>query len=459
MSPTVETRPADTRPLARIVRTHWGSAAAIVALVVAGLVVSLLRVPAAHQDFVWAEDGSIFLDELLKSGPFATLFHGYAGYQHLVPRLGAMLITGILPIGQYAIGVFVLCSVLTGLTAAAVFWLSRDLVPWFWARVALGMIAIVLPLSSAEVLGNLADIHSYCMWLAPWLLLYRPRTWATSALWAVVMLLCSMTEVQTILFLPLIAFRFRRQDRMALPIVGAYLVGVAAQVITTLVAPRPSTAHWLGIPSIVEGWLVNTVLPLVYTNPDTQRQFLMSSGMLVPTLIVIPFAIAAIVALVLGSWRQRLLVITLLLASAAIYAAGATADGSYPFRYEFYRPDSWLTGYLNVRYGVSSGMMLASVVPVAAAVLWARPWRHAAIRIVLRVIAAASLVGLVGGMAYACTNTVSVRDPKNYETWSSSVSTALQRCPDKTPDTLVPLPIAPDRVLRLSCETIEQHSR
>ena len=461
-TPTLTLAPTEI-PRARTtsdVVQRWSPTAIVVGLVVIGALVSLLRVPWGDHDVVWAEDGNIFLDELLRSGPIQTVFTGYAGYQHLVPRLGTMLVVGLFPLDQFAIAVFTLCSILTGLVAAAVFWLSRDLVPWIWARIALALITILLPLSSQEVLGNLADIHSYCMWLAPWLILYRPRTRLSGWLWAIPMLLCAMTEVQTLLFVALVPFRLRKHDRTGLPVVGALLLGGAIQIVTTLTHPRPSTAAWHGFASIIEGWLINTVLPLVFPDPVWEKSFLSAHGVLLPALIVIPFAVASIVALILGTNPQRLLVVTLLLASAAIYSAGATADGSPLFHYSMYTQAWWSgPGLVNSRYGVSSGMMLVATLPVAASIVAVRAWRRPAVRVAAQVVAGLAVAGLTVTMAIAMTHGYSDRHVAGYASWSESVRNAAEGCRNLPLSATAPLPVAPDRVLTLTCEEILSHTR
>ncbi len=193
-------------------------------ILVATVAITWFRVPGSHRDRVWAEDANIFLAQAISEGPWRVLFEGYAGYQHLVPRI---VVAGIYPffdLGDYPRIVYAICAVITGAVAVAVFALSRDLVPFLPSRVALGLITALIPLATQETVGNLADLHTYAMWLAPWLLLYRPRTWPSSVGWAVVAFLTVMTEIQAVFFVFLIAFGLRRASRRAWPIFASFLV-------------------------------------------------------------------------------------------------------------------------------------------------------------------------------------------------------------------------------------------
>ncbi len=422
----------------------------LVSIVVVGALVSLLRVPVSHIDTVWAEDGQIFLMQALEHGPWSVLFTGYAGYQHLIPRLVTALLVSVVPIDAFGIAVFVVCAILTGAVAAAVFWLSRDLVPWMPARLGLAAITILLPLSAQEVLGNLADFHSYCLWLMPWLLLYRPRTWASGISWGVVALLCAMTEIQSIIFVPLLLLMVRPQHRFAWPIGAGFLLGLAGQVLTTLLLPRSSTASWLGIPSLVLGYLYNTVLPMLGPNPYWQADLLLATGPIVPAILLLPFVAATIVALIWGTPRQRLLVVTLVLASGAIYAGGALADGGAFFLYAEHANVGSFYGILNSRYGVASGMFLAATVPVAAAVLWAR---HET-----REVRWPAVVAWVAVIALAVQFTISSTQSESARltgvTWSGGVAAAREECRDLNPSDIVEVPNAPARLVQIRCDRL-----
>ncbi len=420
----------------------------LLSIVVVGTLITLLRVPVSHLDTLWAEDGGLFLKQHIDGT--AGLFRAYAGYQHLIPRIVTGILASTVPLEAYGIVVFVTCAILTGATGAAIFWLSRDLVPWLPARLGLAGITFLLPLSSVEVIGNLADFHTYCLWLMPWLLLYRPRAFLSGIGWGVVAFVCAMTEIQSILFLPLLLLMARREHRFAWPIGAGFALGIAGQVITTLLLPRQSNAAWVDLPSLVLGYLYNTMLPMV--NPDIgwQVRVLLDSGALVPALALIPFAAASIVVLAWGTRMQRTLVVTLVLASGAVYAAGALVDGSDYFRYAQHANASGFEGMLSVRYGVASGFFLAATVPLAAAVLVrlaaARATRWQA------VVAWVAIIGLLLQFGIASTQAPSVRG--SGVAWSGNVEEARDACENDPAKTIVGVEIAPTRIVILWCDKL-----
>ncbi|WP_460774815.1 hypothetical protein [Microbacterium sp. GXF7504] len=437
----------------RIGGSRWLPVVTIVLITVVGAVITWFRVPDGEQDRVWAEDANIFLHEALEYGPWNVLFNGYAGYQHFVPRLVLAVIFPFFDLADYAVLVFAICSVLTGLTAAGVYWLSRDLVPWVPARLTLAAVTLVLPLATQETVGNLADIHTYAMWLVPWLLLARPRTWGTSIGWALVTFAVVGTEVQAVFFVFLLAFRLRPRDRLSWPVGAAFLVASALQIGTAVLMGRSTGNGPLSVPSTVLGWMVNTVMPLVTADPVTIRAWILAGGVTVALIILVPLTAAAVIALVWGNGDQRVLTIALLLGSAAIYAGSAWANSDVWFMYAEEGLGEIERLVVNIRYGVASGMMLVAVVPVAAAVIV----RRAAGRTWPRVVAGLACLGLVAVLSYGSTMTLSIRNWVG--PWSPAVAEAVAECADAPATGVVTLPVAPDRSIDLTCEQVLAHTR
>lgn len=424
----------------------------VAALVAIGTLISLVRVPAAHHDIVWAEDGNMFLFENMNQGPWQVLFRGYAGYQHLVPRIASSGVIAFADLAHYATATFWVCSFITGLVGAAVYWLSRDVIPWIPARLAAAGITFLIPLATQEVIGNYADLHTYFLWLAPWLLFYRPKSWVSASAWALVAFLTMMTEVQAILFLLLIPFVLGRGERKSLPIIAAFMAGAVWQIATALSVPRASSAAWLGIPSLIQGWLIATPMPMVIADPRDVQRWLQDTGFAVPLAVSACFLIAYVIAMVWGTPRQRLMATVLLLASGAIYAAGATVQGSAPFRYAEPDAEIW-ERIINVRYGVASGMMLAAIVPVAAAAAVAKCFQGRRARAIARIAAGVAIAGMLAIFAGASTQAISARGWVSGP-WSAAVETAIKSCA-AAPETLeISLPVAPQREVFLTCAQI-----
>jgi hypothetical protein len=435
-----------------------GTAIILTLVTLVGAAASVLKVPESQRDIPWAEDAGLFLVEAVNAGPWNVIVDGYAGYQHLIPRVMTALVLTFVPLSGFAVAVLLVCALLTGLIAAAVYWLSRDLVPWIPARIALASITFLIPSSSQEVVGNLADIHSYCMWLVPWIMLSRPRSWGASIGWAVVVFACAMTEIQSLLFLPLILLRLHPRSRMVWPISVAFAGGIAWQVATTLLAPRASDPAWPGLLSLVEGYLINTTLPMYEADPTSAIAVVQSSGVLVPALVLVPFAVAAVVAFALGSGWQRVAVVTMLVGSVGVYAGGAIVDGTMGVDYEDnYGPD-FFDGYINLRYGVPAGMLLAATVPVLAGVLASRVAARRRSRVLATGTAAVALAALVAGFVLVGFGASSSRGAAG--TWSEQIDALVgSACVDAPPGEETVIAYAPAREITLTCAQVLQYER
>ena len=174
---TAHAVPGATRPAPR-----WLDAAITAGIVVVALLFLWLRIPQQEHSVVWAEDGHTFLLEAAEHGAWTLLLEPYAGYQHLLPRILTALILDLAPFASYALAIFVVCTTITAGIAAATYWLAAPIVAWRPARIGLAAVPVVLPLLGPEIIGNLADLHTYCMWLALWIVLWTPRTWLGSGI-------------------------------------------------------------------------------------------------------------------------------------------------------------------------------------------------------------------------------------------------------------------------------------
>lgn len=336
------------------------------AIVVGVTVISLVRLPRAVWDVVWAEDGARFLAELFQLGALESLLHPYAGYLHAVPRaiVAASAAAGL---ETYAVSVTVLSALAVGIVALCVFVCSRDVVPWLPARLALALITAILPLASTEVLGNVANLHWYFLWLAPWLLLYIPRTWLGSGVLAVVALGAALTEIQLVVFLPLILWRFR--SVRAIPVRAAMVVGALVQIVTTLAYQRPiGEGARPDIASLIEGYLLNVVLPLGMPDGPRVGALVALFGIGIGVAVAVPFLAAAVYALVKGPAIVKIAVVASLVASVLIWSASYYLN-AYPAILYSQWGEAELRGLRLLRYGVVPGMLLAAVIPIAASVL------------------------------------------------------------------------------------------
>lgn len=356
----------------------------LVGVFVLGAVLGWLRLPPPARERIWAEDGQYFLTDSAAHSIGSALFLPYQGYLHFVPRVWADIITAIIPPGGYAIALTIASCITAAGVASAVFFLARDIVPWWFARAFLALIPVLVPAAPLEVLGNLANLHWFLLWLTPWLLLYLPRTRAGMWGWGAVALAVALTEIQVALFAPFGLF-FIRQKR-GWVIRAAFLAGVLAQLATTLLFPRLTPGQiGFGWGKTLLGYGMNAVAGLWTNDPGVAVHLLLHGGKLVLLLAAIPFAMAAGYAVVRGTTLQRLAAIALAYGSIAVCSVGLLLNPDPSLNYGKFDLAAW-SNFGFARYGFLGGAFLLAGVPLAAAIAWQRGKRIVAVACVIAVI-------------------------------------------------------------------------
>ena len=294
--------------------------AAVLGVVLAA--VAWLRLDPTTRGTVWAEDGVVFLAEREGLGPWQSLFHVYAGYLHLAPRLMSDVAGLVAPVELYAVTVTALCCLVLGAVSSLVFLCTAGLVGSVAIRVAIASTTVLVPAGSIETMGNLANVHWYVLWLAPWLLLARVGRWRHAVALGLVALLAGLTEIQVALFLPLVLLRLR--DRKVLPVAAGLAAGVAAQLVATVQHPRPRPdAEVPGVLDQAKGYLLNVVVPLWKPSVDGPGGFVAERGWWFVIALALPFALVCVGLLVVVLRSRRSWSDGRVVAVAAI-ALGAT---------------------------------------------------------------------------------------------------------------------------------------
>ncbi|MDM7888854.1 hypothetical protein QUG98_10350 [Curtobacterium sp. RHCJP20] len=364
------------------------SAEAIVALVVlvGAVATAWWRLGAVARGTAWAEDGGLFLRERIAHGVDGTLLRPYGGYLHLVPRLVVDLAVHR-PIEQYALTVSAASCVVVGVVAAAVFVLSRDVLPGRTMRLLLAAVPVVLPLAPVEIAGNAANLHWYALVLVPWLFAYRARSWWSAAVVAVLALAATLTELQAVVFLPLLALAWWPAPRgapgradgtgrsdgaavrlRALPVTLAAIGGGAAQVVTALTTERASERGYPAPSDVVAGYLLQPVAGLWDRRVAPVGAAVAEHG---PWVLVGPaLAVLAllVVALVVAPWRARVLLVALAGGSVVVWTAALLANAPADGRWSTLDAVG-LAAVGPSRYAAAAGMLLLSAVVLSAALL------------------------------------------------------------------------------------------
>lgn len=332
-----------------------------------GLVVAVLgwfRLPMIARGTLWAEDSRLFLQQRIGLGPWASLFHPYDGYQHLVPRVLTDVAVLVAPIDRYAEVVTVLALVAVGATASATYAFSGGLVRTRVARLGLALVPVLVPMTAVELLGNFANRHWFALYLAPFALLHRPTTRVRAAWQTFALLAISMTEIQTVVFVPLVLLLVR--SRRAWPGGAAFLFGLAAQFGTYLLDARVRTNDSPFVPAdVVRGFFAEPVLSVWVHDHVRAAQLLVEHGSIVLAIAFLPFAVSVVVVLV-ARWSARsLLTIVLALGAVVLWAVDLYVNPTALFAFG---ANGWallgVVGY--VRYALAPSMLLVALVVLAA---------------------------------------------------------------------------------------------
>ena len=321
-----------------------------------------LRLPPLTRATVWAEDGTIFLNDAISGRPGDHLFSGYQGYLQFVPRLVADLSVNVVDLQHAAMMVTLFSCAIVGLAAALVYWCARDVVPSLALRIVLASITVLAPLVPIELPGNAANLHWFLLWMLLWVFLYVPRTRIGAVLLGVVALVSALSEIQLLFLVPL--FLLRRGSRTVWPPRIGLAVGLVAQIATTLLSPRPS--HTGGLGGVLRNYIAEVALPNFAADRAVLNGLLGPQAFLWEALALIPFVLALVVGLRFGTGLQRVAMLYLVPGSFVLWVGDAFLNGwggspvtVAPFQF--------------VRYGVVPSMLMLASFVLAAQVLITRP--------------------------------------------------------------------------------------
>ncbi|GAB5077312.1 hypothetical protein [Arthrobacter sp. AD-310] len=354
-----------TQPFRAGILRATGVAAAVVLI----SFLAWFRLPEVSRGTLWAEDAAVFLAETMSIGPWQSIIDPYAGYLHTIPRTISGIAYTIGPIGAYASLVSFLSCVVVASISVGTYFLSGQLFQHRSYRLMVALIPVLLPVGPLEVLGNAANLHWYVLWLFPWLLVYKPRTWAGQAGLFVATLAAATTEIIVGMFLPLALWTALRKRNYAAP--AALVVGIGFQFLATIADPRYAETPRLDSMqplSVIYGFFLQAVGSIWETNPRAMALDIVTFG---------AFAVAVPSAVVLGLLAYVLLAGQLQWKVAAAYAFAAAAicwgaatvlNPSPEFDFASFTKEDWLSSFTFFRYAAAPAMFLLALVPIACAV-------------------------------------------------------------------------------------------
>jgi hypothetical protein len=413
----------------------------VAAAIMAAAVVAFARLPLAARDVIWAEDGGVFLRDAMAGRGMIGIFSPYDGYLHVVPRIAAIVVVRLFRIDDYALAMNFLSCVVIAAIAMLVYHCSKAITPNRFVRICWASITILVAPAPLESLGNFANIHSYFLWLTPWLILKPAQSKLEGFVLFTVAALASLTEIVAALFLPLFAVRFKVPA--VWPARSGLLAGLVVQAVVTVAHPRSNSETYPPDPgSIVIGWFLNSSSAIVYGNSARINSGIQSFGPWPVVLAVIPFILAFVYILLKGTKKQRLFGVILLLSSTTIWSITQVVNFRDYFDYSSFDSGRWQSFFLS-RYSTVPSMFLMALLPLMARCDRSR----------LRMAAATSLLVFVALQClYFFPQTTGRSGGPD---WKSGVATARDACNADPSRVFAPVEVAPGEWLKgglpLSC--------
>jgi hypothetical protein len=345
-------------------------------LLPAWLVLTLIawsRLPETTRQTVWAEDGGVFLRDVIANGVWGTIVRPYDGYLHVIPRTLVGIAYKIAPIDSFAVSISFLSCAAVAIVCLAVFFLANPVFENPWLRAILAAIPILLPVAPVEVLGNAANLHWYLLWLAPWILVREPASVVGRAAFFFAALVTASSEVITGLFLPLALWMMWKRRNYWAPL--GLIVGVCLQLLTTLFSPRPASLrvdNSVEPLSVIIGFFVQPIASLWRTDSRTLVANLLDFGGLA---VLLPAAVLALLCVAIFTFGRTIwkVAATYAVGSAvACWAASVLVNAHPMFNYSQFHSQDWQDSFQYSRYAAAPGMFLLVLVPLAVASLFNR---------------------------------------------------------------------------------------
>jgi hypothetical protein len=405
----------------------------VAGVTVLAVVLLYARAPFAAQQF-WGEDGREFFVDAMRFGPVRSLGHSEAGYYLTFSRLGGVW-ASLVPIRAAALTMWIWVAFVVGWLVATVTVSTRTWLTTWPARIVVALSLVLLPVLGLESIGNAANLQFVMIFACVVVLIGEPRSRIETINGALVLLATGLTTPVAALLVPFVALRlFRRRSFRPDPLVLAWLVGVAVQLVAVAVT-RPSGPDRSGEPIDV----VLDRLDLAGFRLNLLPNDLGGAG---GWLVMVAYVVV-LGAVVWLAWSQRQRQRAVLLAAVPAFGVGTLLVLA------------WISGPAN-RYMTVPGLCLVWSVAAAAETIGAalpRSWRVSP----TMMSAGVAALLLVTFVARWNPSDLRVSGP----TWGESLDRAEQFCRDH-PDAAARLQIAPmreDRPLQwsivLACRDVD----
>ena len=196
------------------------------AAVVAGTVLGLVRIGGVGAtNSLFAEDGTIFVTENTNNGTWTALTTPYNAYLHTVPRIAAALV-GLFPVRWTAAGLALFSAGLVALLALVVYEASSSVIS---SRALRGVPRRGRSSSCPSGRRRCSTASRTCSGIligaAGLCMLWRPRSRPLRVVGVLVIAAAALSQPLTVLLLPIVILRFRRDRRVDL-FIGSWLIAL-----------------------------------------------------------------------------------------------------------------------------------------------------------------------------------------------------------------------------------------
>jgi hypothetical protein len=193
---------------------------------------------------LWAEDGSVFLQESLVHSAGETVFNPYANYLVLVPRLIGEAAT-LAPLPDAPAAISILSATVVASSGLVVWHASAGHIRNPYLRGTLALLTVLVPVGGLEAVDSASNVSWYMLFATFWILLWRPPGNRRCGVAALFVLATALSNPGVWFLAPLAALRaLVVRDRRDLAIVAAFWGGAAVQVPVLLSHHAETSPHW-----------------------------------------------------------------------------------------------------------------------------------------------------------------------------------------------------------------------
>jgi hypothetical protein len=390
-------------------------------------------------DSLWAEDGTVFLQQALHSSLLGAALVPYGGYAQLAPRLLAA-VAAALPLRFAAVVLSGGAALVVSGLAVFVYHASGGVIRSKATRVVLAAAVILVPIAPFEVTNNAETLHYYLLYGAFWALVWLPNGWLGAAVASVIVAVAALSDPLAILLVPLGFARILAVSgwRQRLPsIAGVIALAIQAAIV---LANRDQIARGVPLafgsdvprPSPAEIALLYPLRVVIgpLLGPLTASMLWRDIGWAVAGIGAIMVVGLLVYAIRRPDLQTRWFIVFLVMESATFFAVSVYLrwrQGMFPIDGSL-RPD------FNSRYNLLPVLLLC----VAMALVLDQPhpgWSDRTDR-AIRALAAMAVV-FAFGANFAIDN-----QRTQGPSWSAALATASARCSAPSP-IAVEVPIAP----------------